>query len=93
VLLARGVNPDRKSGQKGLFRYGESTKKTKIMAFRGKYPTTTKILIYNETTEQVSHFKYLGCDVMYEINNDIQNELNKFKQICGTINKNSKRKI
>jgi hypothetical protein len=55
------------------------------MAFNGKYPTKTKILIYNETIEKVSHFSYLSCDVTYEINKDIQNKLNKFRHMCGTI--------
>jgi hypothetical protein len=62
-----------------------STKETKTMAFHGKYPIRTKILIYNEIIEQVSDFSYLGCDVTYEINNDIQSKLNEFKQICGSI--------
>jgi hypothetical protein len=69
-----------------------STKKTKTMLFHGKDPLRTKILIYNETTEQVSHFRYLGCDVTYEINNDIQNKLNKFSQICDTITRTLKGK-
>jgi hypothetical protein len=40
-----------------------STKKTKAMVFHGKYPIRTKILIYNDTNKQSSHFNYLSCDV------------------------------
>jgi hypothetical protein len=57
-----------------------SNKKTKTLEFDRKYPIRTKILIYNETIKEVSHFSYLGCDVTYEVNNDIQNKLNKFRK-------------
>jgi hypothetical protein len=69
-----------------------STQKTKTVALHGKYPIRTKILIYNETIEQVSYFNYLGCDATYEINNDIQNKLNKCRQIYGIIVKTLKGK-
>ena len=43
-----------------------STQKTKVMAFRGKHPIRSKIIINNQAIEQVSHFNFLGCDVTYE---------------------------
>lgn len=43
-----------------------STKKTKMMAFREKYPIGLKIVINNEAIEQVSRFNYLGCVISYE---------------------------
>lgn len=67
-----------------------STRKTKTMAFYGKYPTGTKILICHRTIEQASQFNNLRCDVTYEINNDIQNKLNTFRQICSTITRTLK---
>jgi hypothetical protein len=42
-----------------------SIKKNKVMAFNGKYPIRTKIIIDNNPTEQISYFQYLGCDVTY----------------------------
>jgi hypothetical protein len=35
--------------------------------------------------EKVSHFKYLGCDVSGEYDNDIQQKLQSFKNMCGKI--------
>ena len=41
-------------------------KKSKIMAFSGKYPTRIKIMINNKIIEQVKIFNYLGNMVSYE---------------------------
>jgi hypothetical protein len=35
----------------------------------------------------VRHFNYLGCDISYEKDNDIDNKLAKFRNVCGTIHK------
>jgi hypothetical protein len=35
------------------------------MAFKGKYPVRTKIIIEDKTVEQVNHFEYLGYDVFF----------------------------
>lgn len=37
--------------------------------------------------EQVSRFSYLGCEVTFLDNKDLTNKLNKFRYICGTIQK------
>jgi hypothetical protein len=37
-----------------------STNKAKTVAFRGRFPIGTKIVIDNERIEQASHFTYLG---------------------------------
>ena len=42
-----------------------STQKSKVMAFKGKYPIRSKIAL-NEIVKQVSCFNYLGCIVSYE---------------------------
>jgi hypothetical protein len=60
-------------------------KKTKVMAFHGKYPITINIIIDNNPIEQISHFRYLGCDVMYRTDNDKNNNIKKLKAICGSI--------
>ena len=52
------------------------------MAFKGKEPIRTKIVIENEVIEQVSHFNYLGYDHTYEYENEVQQKLHKFQYIC-----------
>ena len=42
------------------YNFNISTNKTKIMAFGGKFPIRTKIVIDNKLIQQVSHFNYLG---------------------------------
>jgi hypothetical protein len=42
-----------------------STQKTKILAFRGKFPVRSKINIENCPLEEVRHINYLGCDVTF----------------------------
>ena len=70
-----------------------STAKTKVMAFRGKQPVRTKIIINDQTIEQVNHFNYLGHDIGYDKDYDIDKKLAKFQGICGTINRTFKHKI
>lgn len=64
-----------------------SSEKTKSMAFVGPYHKRTKIVIGTEIIEQVSSFKYLGSMITYRKNMEIEKKLNKFQQICGTINR------
>jgi hypothetical protein len=51
-----------------------SSNKSKVMAFEGKHPRRSKIVIDNKIIEQVSHFNYLGCDVSYNYDADLLNE-------------------
>jgi hypothetical protein len=39
-------------------------------------------------TEQVKNFNYLGCDISYKYDDDLQNKLHKFQYMCGTIKRN-----
>ena len=52
-----------------------SVRMTKPMAFKGKYPVKTKIVINNSTLAQVSRFKYLGCVVSYESKYNIRKKI------------------
>jgi hypothetical protein len=36
-------------------------------------------------------FIYLGCDVTYDQDEDVNNKLHKFQSICGTIRRNLKK--
>ena len=46
------------------------------MAFKGRDPVRTKIVINNKIIEQVNLFNYLGNMVSYEGELDIDNKLN-----------------
>lgn len=69
-----------------------SNTKTKVMAFIGKQPIRSKIIINNAAIEQVSHFNYLGCEVSYNKDNDVIQKLYKFQYMCGTISRTLKNK-
>lgn len=69
-----------------------STTKTKVMAFLGKSPIRTKIVLYEKPIEQVSHFRYLGCDISYEPDRDVTDKVHRFQWICGTIHRTLKNK-
>jgi hypothetical protein len=58
------------------------------MAFKGKFPVRSKINIENCPLEQVGNFNYLGCDVSYDQDEDVNNKLHKFQNIFGTIRRN-----
>ena len=42
--------------------------------------------------EQVSHFQYLGCDITFEEEQDINKKINTYQHICGTIRRTIKGK-
>jgi hypothetical protein len=62
-----------------------STKKTKVFGFVGTDHIRTKIIINDETLEQVNQFTYLGCNISYQFSNDLESKLAKFLQLIGTI--------
>lgn len=62
-----------------------SEKKTKVTAFKGKYPLRSKIVINDMIIEQVMYFKYLGFNVGYDTGRDINDKLQRFQHICGTL--------
>ncbi|KAJ4439494.1 hypothetical protein ANN_07618 [Periplaneta americana] len=57
-----------------------------------KHPVRSKIIINNTVIEQVSHFKYLGCDITYDYDKDVNIKTQRFQAICGTIARNLKKK-
>jgi hypothetical protein len=55
-----------------IYNFKIYTTKTKVMAFRGKYPIQSKIISDNNSIiEQVSNFNYLGCNVTYKYDEDL----------------------
>jgi hypothetical protein len=49
--------------------------KTKSIAFKGRDPVRTKIVIDNKIVEQVYSFNYLGNMISYEKELDVDNKL------------------
>ena len=58
--------------------------KTKVFGFVGTDHLRTKIIINDETQEQVNQFSYLGCSISYQFSNDVEFILTKFLQLMGT---------
>jgi len=63
-----------------------ATKKRKVFGFVGTDYLRTKIIINDETLEQVSQFTYLGCSITYQFSNDVEFKLAKFLLLRGIIN-------
>ena len=70
-----------------------ATKKMKVFGFIGADHFRTKIIINDESLEQVSQFTYLGCSISYKFSNDVESKLAKFLQLIGTINRTIFRKV
>jgi hypothetical protein len=56
------------------------------MAFKGRDPVRTKIVIDNKIIEQVKSFNYLGNMISYERELDIDNKLNNYLKITDILN-------
>jgi len=70
-----------------------ATKKAKVFGFVGTDHLRTKIILNDETLEQVNQFTYLGCSMSYQFSNDVESKMAKFLQIIGTINITIFRKV
>jgi hypothetical protein len=60
------------------------------MAFWGKHPIRSKIVLQDQLLEQVSYLNYLGCEISKE--NDIDKKLGRFQMLCGTTHRTLKNK-
>ena len=56
------------------------------MAFKGRDPVRTKIVIDYKIIVQVSSFNYLGNMISYEKELDIDNKLHNYLKITGIVN-------
>jgi hypothetical protein len=70
-----------------------ATGKTKVFGFVGTDHLKAKIIINDETLDQVSQFTYLGCNISYQFSNDVEFKLAKFLQLIGTITRTIFRKV
>ena len=68
-------------------------KKTKVFGFVGTDHLRTKIILNNETLEQVSQSTYLGCSTSYQFSNDVEFKLAKFLQLIGIIKRTIFKKV
>ena len=55
-----------------------ATGKTKVFGFVGTDHLREKIIIKDETLDQVSQFTYLGCSISYQFSNDVELKMAKF---------------
>ena len=69
-----------------------STTKIEVTNFKGSQPVRYKITIFNSIPEQVSSFKYLGCDKSYETKYNVNTKIHQFQATCNTINTALKKK-
>ncbi|KAJ4434368.1 hypothetical protein ANN_22927 [Periplaneta americana] len=88
--------------QRGLYTLNEilkdfgmeiSAQKSKVMAFLGQDPVRSKIIHNNQCLEQVQNFNYLGCEISYQNEKDVNKKITKFTQILGIINNTLKAKL
>ena len=56
------------------------------MAFKGRDPVRTKIVIDNKIVEKVNSFNYLGNMTSYKKELDIDNKLHNYFKITGILN-------
>jgi energy-converting hydrogenase Eha subunit H len=69
------------------------SRKTKVFGFVGTDHLRAKIIINDETLDQVNKFTYLGCSISYQFSNDVEFKLAKFLQLIGTINRTILKKV
>jgi len=72
--------------------FDKEYRSTKVFGFVGTDHLRTKIIITDETLEQVRQFTYLGFSVSYQFSNDVESKLAKFLQLIGTIKRTILRK-
>jgi len=68
-------------------------KETKVFGFVGTDHLRTKIIINDETLEEVNQFTYLGCSISYQFSNYVEFKLAKFLQLIVTIKRTIFRKV
>jgi len=62
-----------------------SPEKSETIALLGQDQVRCKIFVQKKCLQQVNNFKYLGCEIPYQNEKDIQQKLANFSQILGTL--------
>jgi hypothetical protein len=63
-----------------------NAEKTRVMAFRGMEPIRSKICFNNKTLKQQNTFNYLGYNISYEGEKDLNIKAANFVKVLGIIN-------
>jgi hypothetical protein len=63
-----------------------NAEKTRVMAFRGMEPIISKICFNNKTLKQQNTFNYLGYNMSYEGEKDLDTKAANFVKVLGIIN-------
>lgn len=70
-----------------------STEKTMTMAFKGKEPIRSRIVIGGKIVEQVNTFRYLRNEISYHGEVDVASKITKFLRVTGLINRTLKNNL
>jgi hypothetical protein len=68
-------------------------KRRRYLVLFGQTTQEQKIIINDETLQQVSQFTYLSCSISYQFSNNVEFKLAKFLQLIGTIKRTIFRKV
>ena len=55
------------------------------MAFKGWFPVKCKLVVIDQLIEQVYSCRFLGCDLPYVGEIDVDTKKEKLNHMCGTI--------
>jgi hypothetical protein len=65
---------------------GKITRKSQMMEFLRQDQVRSKIVVNNKCLQQINNFQYLGCEIFYQNEKDIQQKLARLAQILGILN-------
>jgi hypothetical protein len=65
-----------------------NAEKTKVMTFRGMEPIRSKICINNKTLKQQNTFNYVGYNISYEGEKDLNIKAANFVKVFGNYKPN-----
>jgi len=65
----------------------KSREKSKTVAFLGKYAVRYKIIVDNKCLQQLKSVKYLGCEISYGNEKDVQQKTSKICSNAGNYKK------
>ena len=57
------------------------------MGFQGKEHMRTKIVMNGKIIKQLRDFNYLGCNISDCERKEVNNKMDKFQRMCGTISR------
>jgi len=63
-----------------------SPEKSQMMSFLEEDPVISEMIVGNKCLQQAKNFKYLGCEISYGNEKDIQQKIAKFTQILRILN-------